>query len=100
MELGKQDKRRMECVGFQALLTLSRAMVANRLKPPVRLDAEQQQLAVEYAEEFVPVWQQEADFTKGETFPSIWYGSDAQVVGVQHFDLARMVLVAEKPAFT
>ncbi|KAJ4291771.1 hypothetical protein N0V90_009666 [Kalmusia sp. IMI 367209] len=63
-----------------------------------RLNAEQQLFAQIYASEFIPIYHHPADGTSPSVFPTVWYASDAQVVSVQHFELARMILVAEKPA--
>lgn len=39
----------------------------------------------------------EADKSRGEVFPLMWYVSDAEVTATQHFILAKAVLIAENP---
>ena len=36
----------------------------------------------------------------GEVFPTIWYGSDLVVIGVQHVMIAKLVLIAEDPSLS
>ncbi|KAL1592366.1 hypothetical protein SLS60_011445 [Paraconiothyrium brasiliense] len=64
----------------------------------VRLNAEQQQFDLWYAADLIPIYSRAADTAQNEVFPSIWYASDAQIVSVQHFELAHMILIAEKPS--
>lgn len=33
----------------------------------------------------------------GEIFPQAWYGSDEEMTGVQFFEIARCLLIAENP---
>ncbi|KAF7597359.1 hypothetical protein BBP40_006300 [Aspergillus hancockii] len=47
--------------------------------------------------EFVPILEKQADKSKGEIFPTVWYCSSAQVFGAQHYEIARMILIAENP---
>ncbi|KAL5336029.1 hypothetical protein BJX70DRAFT_410086 [Aspergillus crustosus] len=62
-----------------------------------RLRTHQNQLISDYSAHFIPILQKPADTTKGEIFPTVWYATDAQVTGVQHLELARMILTAENP---
>lgn len=62
-----------------------------------RLNIQQQHLAEEYLGGFVPLLDRKADKSKGEIFPTTWYSSDAQMTGAQHFQLARMIMIAENP---
>lgn len=39
-----------------------------------------------------------ADKSKGEIFPTIWYGSPIEVTTVQQAKMAKSVLIAEDPA--
>jgi hypothetical protein len=38
--------------------------------------------------------------TNGEVFPTLWYGSDLVVIGVQHVMIAKVVLIAEAPGLS
>ncbi|KAK2749359.1 arca-like protein [Colletotrichum kahawae] len=62
-----------------------------------RLRSEEEVLLVEAARHFIPIVQRSADRSRGEIFPLVWYGSDIEVTALQHFILARMILVAEDP---
>ncbi|KAL4880531.1 hypothetical protein BJY04DRAFT_219002 [Aspergillus karnatakaensis] len=62
-----------------------------------RLKQHQQHLSSTYTPHFAPILQNPADVTKAEIFPTVWYTTDAQVTGVQHLELARMILIAEDP---
>ncbi|KAE8387973.1 hypothetical protein BDV23DRAFT_195484 [Aspergillus alliaceus] len=46
---------------------------------------------------FVPILERMADKSKGVIFPTVWYCSNAQVFGAQHYEIARMILIAENP---
>lgn len=48
----------------------------------------------------MPILQREADKARGEVFPTIWYGSDLVVTGVQHVLIAKMVLKSEAPGLS
>lgn len=63
-----------------------------------RLRNEEEVLIVEAARQFIPIVQRPADRSRGEIFPLVWYGSDIEVTALQHFILARMILVAEDPS--
>ncbi|KAF6805983.1 ArcA-like protein [Colletotrichum sojae] len=62
-----------------------------------RLKRDEEMLALESARHFVPVMQRPPDRSRGEIFPLVWYASDVEVTALQHFILARMILVAEDP---
>ncbi|RDW65740.1 uncharacterized protein DSM5745_09479 [Aspergillus mulundensis] len=62
-----------------------------------RLKAHQQHLTTMYTPHLAPILQKPADRSKGEIFPTVWYTTDAQVTGVQHLEMARMILIAENP---
>ncbi|OHW96828.1 hypothetical protein CSPAE12_04414, partial [Colletotrichum incanum] len=63
-----------------------------------RLRGEKEALALECARQFIPIMQRPADRSRGEIFPLIWYASDVEVTALQHFILAKMILVAEDPS--
>ncbi|KAK1494855.1 hypothetical protein CTAM01_08868 [Colletotrichum tamarilloi] len=63
-----------------------------------RLRVEESILAVECTRQFIPIMQRPADRSQGENFPLVWYGSDVEVTALQHFILARMILLAEDPS--
>lgn len=65
---------------------------------PERLRVEEGILAIECARQFIPIIQRPADRSQGEIFPLVWYGSDVEVTALQHFILARMILLAEDPS--
>ncbi|KAF5864378.1 hypothetical protein ETB97_007940 [Aspergillus alliaceus] len=44
---------------------------------------------------FVPILERMADKSKGVIFPTVWYCSNAQVFGAQHYEISRMILIAE-----
>ncbi|KAL4733488.1 hypothetical protein BDV11DRAFT_175635 [Aspergillus similis] len=62
-----------------------------------RLRHQQQQLITTYSSQLTPILHKLADKSKGEIFPTVWYATDAQVTGVQHLEMARMILIAENP---
>ncbi|KAL4908483.1 hypothetical protein BDW74DRAFT_175166 [Aspergillus multicolor] len=62
-----------------------------------RLKAHQQYLIFTYSSHLTPILQKPADRSKGEIFPTVWYTTDAQVTGVQHLEMARIILIAENP---
>ncbi|KAH8759824.1 hypothetical protein F5883DRAFT_647726 [Diaporthe sp. PMI_573] len=63
-----------------------------------RLKAQEDALQTECCSHFIPVLKREADRSRGEVFPLIWYASDGEVTATQHFILARTVLIAENPS--
>ncbi|KAL3476562.1 hypothetical protein BJX99DRAFT_258307 [Aspergillus californicus] len=62
-----------------------------------RLKSHQQQLITDHANDLLPILQQPPDKSKGGIFPTVWYATGSQVTGVQHLELARMILTAENP---
>ncbi|KAE8383204.1 hypothetical protein BDV26DRAFT_277407 [Aspergillus bertholletiae] len=54
-------------------------------------------ISTELMPEFVPILEKKADKSKGEVFSTVWYCSSAQVFGAQHYEIARMILIAENP---
>lgn len=46
---------------------------------------------------FLPILKRPPERCRGDVLPTIWYGSDLVVIGVQHVMIARTVLVAEAP---
>ncbi|TDZ13502.1 hypothetical protein C8035_v004399 [Colletotrichum spinosum] len=63
-----------------------------------RLKGEEEMLARESTRQFTPIIQRPADRSRGEIFPLAWYASDIDVTALQHFLLAKMILVAENPS--
>ncbi|KAK5994787.1 hypothetical protein PT974_03170 [Cladobotryum mycophilum] len=63
----------------------------------VRLMDQQGHLERDILAKFQPIFQQPADKSKGEIFPTIWYGSNIEVTSIQQAIMARSVLVAENP---
>lgn len=49
---------------------------------------------------YMPILTRSPDKAKGEVFPTLWYGSDLVVIGVQHVMIAKMVLIAEAPVLS
>lgn len=47
--------------------------------------------------QYAPILNRAPDKTKGEVFPTLWYGSDLVVTSIQHVLIAKMVLIAEDP---
>lgn len=62
-----------------------------------RLKAQEETLQTDCCSQFTPVLKREADKSRGEVFPLIWYASDGEVTATQHFILAKTVLTAENP---
>lgn len=62
-----------------------------------RLKAQEKTLQADCCSQFTPVLKREADKSRGEVFPLIWYASDGEVTATQHFILAKTVLTAENP---
>ncbi|GJN76077.1 hypothetical protein PLIIFM63780_010312 [Purpureocillium lilacinum] len=63
----------------------------------MRLMKQQELLEHDILPAFQPLYQKSADKTKGEIFPTIWYGSNIEVTSVQLGLIAKSVLVAENP---
>lgn len=64
----------------------------------VRLAEQQEQLEQHVLINFRPLFQRAADKSRGEIFPTIWYGSNIEVTSVQLGLIAKAVLVAENPS--
>lgn len=47
---------------------------------------------------FAPIQYQEPDRQHGQCFPRIWYMSECHVLGMQHLDLARILLTVYDPS--
>ncbi|KAL2818001.1 hypothetical protein BDW59DRAFT_152342, partial [Aspergillus cavernicola] len=62
-----------------------------------RLKLHQHHLTSAYSTHFLPILQTPPDISKTEIFPTVWYTTESQVTGVQHLELARMILTAENP---
>ncbi|PSK33519.1 DNA replication licensing factor mcm6 [Elsinoe australis] len=62
-----------------------------------RLRAVQEEMRRDVLALIQPAFERVPDRSKGEVLPTIWYLSDADVTGAQHFELARMLLIAENP---
>lgn len=46
---------------------------------------------------FTPVYARDADRSRGEVFPELWYLNDCHVIGIQHLELARILLAVYNP---
>ena len=46
---------------------------------------------------FEPIYYQEQEHAKGRYFPDIWLTNDCQVLGLQHIELARILLAVYNP---
>lgn len=64
----------------------------------IRLNEEHAILTRQFQSALCAIWEIDPDVVGGRVYPEIWYTSDAQVVSAQHLELARMILVAEKPS--
>lgn len=47
--------------------------------------------------DFQPIFHHQADKSKGEIFPTVWYTSNIEVTSIQQSIMARSVLTAENP---
>jgi hypothetical protein len=81
---------------FPSCISLCEIPAAN-ISNTVSLTEQQRQLTQHCLSQVAPLLERKADKTKGEIFPTVWYSSDAEMTGVQHFELARMILIAEDP---
>ena len=63
----------------------------------VRLKEQEGLLDQQISGQWTPNFKRQPDKSKGEVFPTIWYGSDLVVTGIQHLMIAKMVLMAESP---
>lgn len=46
---------------------------------------------------FKPLYYQEADPAQGKYFPELWHMNDCQIIGLQHVELARIMLAIYNP---
>jgi hypothetical protein len=46
---------------------------------------------------FMPIYAREPDRSRGEVFPELWYLNDCHVAGVQHLEIARILLAVYNP---
>lgn len=58
---------------------------------------QQEHLEQDVLRDFQPIFKRKADKSKGEIFPTLWYGSNIEVISVQQAIIAKSVLVAENP---
>lgn len=58
---------------------------------------QQEHLEQDVLRDFQPILKRPADKSKGEIFPTLWYGSNIEVTSIQQAIIARSVLVAEDP---
>lgn len=63
----------------------------------MRLKEQEDLLGQQVSGQYTPIFKRPADKSKGEVFPTIWYGSDIVVTGIQHLMISKMVLIAESP---
>ncbi|KAJ5549600.1 hypothetical protein N7513_006834 [Penicillium frequentans] len=62
-----------------------------------QLKLKEQQLVQDSIGELEPILELKADRSKGDIFPTTWYGFDMQVTAIQHLRLAQLILNAENP---
>lgn len=55
------------------------------------------QWAESYPPSFYPIYSREPDKSIGEVFPGYWYLHDCHVTGIQHLELARILLAVHNP---
>jgi hypothetical protein len=46
---------------------------------------------------FTPMYSREPDRSRGEVFPELWYLNDCHVTGIQHLEIARILLAVYNP---
>lgn len=63
-----------------------------------RLMRQQKHLEQDVLADFQPIFHQAADKSKGEIFPTVWYGSNIEVTSIQQAIMAKSVLTAENPS--
>ncbi|KJZ72680.1 hypothetical protein HIM_07872 [Hirsutella minnesotensis 3608] len=64
----------------------------------LRLVKQQEHIEHHVIHVFRPMYRRAADKSRGEIFPTIWYGSNIEVTSVQLALIAKAVLVAENPS--
>jgi hypothetical protein len=62
------------------------------------LRAAEQRWAEALPTSFEPIYYREPDLTAGEVFPELWYLADCHVAGLQHVELARILLCVYDPS--
>lgn len=62
------------------------------------LSAQERKWSEVLPESFQPIYYHPPDARKHEVFPEIWYLSDCHVAGVQHVELARILLAVYNPS--
>ncbi|CAG9953519.1 unnamed protein product [Clonostachys rosea f. rosea IK726] len=63
-----------------------------------RLIRQQEHLEQDVLVDFLPIFRRPADKSKGEIFPTVWYGSTIEVTTIQQALMAKSVLAAEDPS--
>jgi hypothetical protein len=63
-----------------------------------RLVNQQDHLERDVLADYQPIFYREADKSKGEIFPVIWYSSTIEVTSIQQAKIARSILLAENPS--
>ena len=61
------------------------------------LSAQEKKWSEVLPQSFQPIYYRAPDASRGEYFPEIWYLSDAHVTGIQHVELARILLAVYNP---
>ncbi|KAL4748985.1 hypothetical protein BDW72DRAFT_195233 [Aspergillus terricola var. indicus] len=90
-------RKRAPCLTFTAQDWESGTVANKMIMHAERLRHHQQRLITTYSTQLTPILHRLADTSRGEIFPTVWYATDAQVTGVQHLEMARMILIAENP---
>lgn len=62
-----------------------------------RLMRQQEHLEQDVLFDFKPIFHKQADKSKGEIFPTVWYTSNIEVTSIQQAIMAKSVLLAENP---
>lgn len=63
-----------------------------------RLMRQQEHVEQDVLAIYRPIFRKEADRTRGEIFPTVWYTSNIEVTSNQQALMAKSVLLAENPA--
>ena len=62
-----------------------------------RLVKQHEHLELDVLADFQPMFYREPDKSKGEIFPTVWYGSNIEVTSIQQAIIAKAILTAENP---
>ena len=89
--MGRLARSRMECV-------LPVILILNLLILAARLTDQQAHLENVILADVQPIYKRDADKSRGEIFPTVWYRSNLDVTSMQLSLLAKSVLVAENPS--